>query len=145
MNSLRETLRRIVEAVLVSCFLSAVLLAQSGDVSLRGQVTDQSGAVVPQIPVTLLGPGEVVREATTEESDGRYVFRNLPPGTYTLRVSVRGFADVEKPGVVIVRGQPQVVDIRLAVTMERQEVTVKEEDAPNVSVSSANNASAVTL
>ena len=57
MISLRETLRRVVDVVLVSCFLSATVLAQSGEVSLRGQVTDQSGAVVPGIPVGLIGPG----------------------------------------------------------------------------------------
>jgi len=145
MISLHVIQRRFVHAVLISCFLSAALLAQSGEVNLRGQVTDQSGAVVPHIPVTLLGPGGVVREATTEDSEGRYVFRDLPAGTYTLRVRVKGFADIEKPGVVIVRGQPQIVNVQLAVVMEQQEVTVKEEEAPSVSVSSANNASAVTL
>src|SRR5229473_6398785 len=143
--TLHEILRRARHILLISCFLSTTLLAQSGEVSLRGQVTDQSGAVVAGIPVTLLGPGGVVREATTEDSEGRYVFRDLPAGTYTLRVRVKGFADIEKPGVVIVRGQPQIVNVQLAVVMEQQEVTVKEEEAPSVSVSSANNASAVTL
>src|SRR6267378_2136893 len=145
MISLRETLRRVVDVVLVSCFLSATALAQSGEVSLRGQVTDQSGAVVPGIPVGLIGPGGAVREATTEASEGRYFSRDLPAATYTLRVRVKGFADIEKPGVAIVRGQPQVVDIRLTVVMEQQEFTVKEDEAPSVSVSSSNNASAVTL
>jgi hypothetical protein len=145
MISLHEILRRVVHVVLVSGFLSAAMLAQSGEVSLRGQVTDQSGAVVPGILVTLIGPGGAAREVTTDQSEGRYVFRDLPAGTYTLRVRVKDFADIEKPGVVIVRGQPQVVDVQLAVVMEQQAVTVKEEDAPSVSVSSANNASAVTL
>src|SRR6266404_2400246 len=138
-------LKRAFHLVLISFCLSTVLLAQSGEVSLRGQVTDQSGAVVPHIPVTLIGPGGVTREAVTDDSDGRYIFRDLPVGTYTLRVSVPGFAPIEKTGVVIVRGQPQVTDIRLSVVMEQQEFTVKEDDAPSVSVSSANNASAVTL
>jgi hypothetical protein len=145
MIRLNEILKRIVHIVLVSCFLSTALLAQSGEVSLRGQVTDQSGAVVPGIPVTLIGPGGAVREATTDQSEGRYVFRDLTAGMYTLRVRVKDFADIEKPGVVIVRGQPQVVDVQLAVVMEQQAVEVKEEEAPSVSVSSANNASAVTL
>src|ERR1700704_1523922 len=104
MISWREILKRVVHLVLVSGFLSAALLAQSGEVSLRGQVTDQSGAVVPGIPVTLIGPGGEVREARTEGSEGRYLFRDLAAGTYTLRVSVKGFADIEKPCVVIVRG-----------------------------------------
>src|SRR5258708_21140792 len=140
-----EILRRIVGVLLVSYLLSSALLAQSGEVSLRGQVTDQSGAIVSHIRVALVGPGNGVREATTEELDGRYAFRDLPPGTYTLRVSVKGYAPIEKPGVLIVRGQPQVEDIRLDVVMEQQEVTVKEEEAPTVSLSSSNNASAVTL
>ena len=143
--SLNEFLRRAIHALLISCFLSASLLAQSGEVSLRGQVTDQSGAVVAGIPVTLVAPGGDVREAKTEESEGRYVFRDLPAGTYTLRVRVKGFAEIEMPGVVIARGQPQVINLQLNVVMEQQEVTVKEEEAPTVSLSSANNASAVTL
>src|SRR6267154_3204143 len=138
-------LKRFFHLVLISFCLSTVLFAQSGEVSLRGQVTDQSGAIVPHIPVTLIGPGGVTREATTDDSDGLYVFRDLPAATYTLRVNVPGFAPVEKTGVVIGRGQPQVSDIRLSVVMEQQEFTVKEDDAPSVSVSSANNASAVTL
>src|ERR1700694_1619712 len=126
MISLHEIRRRSVY-LLISCFLSATLLAQSGEVSLRGQVTDQSGAVVSAIPVTLIAPGGAVREAVTEEIEGRYVFRDLPAGTYTLRVRVKGFADIEMPGVVIVRGQPQVVNLQLAVVMEQQGVTVKED------------------
>src|SRR5258708_14679775 len=143
--TLHEILRRARHILLISCFLSTTLLAQSGEVSLRGQVTDQSGAVVSGIPVTLIAPGGAVREAKTEELEGRYIFRDLPADTYTLRVRVKGFADIEKPGVVIDHGQRQVVNLKLDVVMEQQEVTVKEEDAPSVSVSSANNASAVTL
>jgi hypothetical protein len=143
--NLHEFLRRGFHALLISCFLPAVLLAQSGEVSLRGQVTDQSGAVVAGIPVTLVAPGGDVREAKTEESEGRYAFRDLPAGTYTLRVRVKGFAEIEMPGIVIARGQPQIMNLQLTVVMEQQEVTVKEEEAPTVSLSSANNASAVTL
>src|SRR5260221_3634440 len=91
-----EILRRALHALLISCFLSAALLAQSGEVSLRGQVTDQSGAVVSGIPVTLIAPGGVIREAKTEELEGRYIFRDLPAGTYTLLVRVKGFGGVEK-------------------------------------------------
>src|SRR6266404_3536267 len=129
-------LKRAFHLGLISFCLSTVLFAQSGEVSLRGQVTDQSGAVVPHIPVMLIGPGGVTREAVTDDSDGRYIFRDLPAGTYTLRVSVPGFAPIEKTGVVIARGQPQITDIRLSVVMEQQEFTVKEDDAPTVSVSS---------
>src|SRR5260221_9861305 len=94
--SLHEILSRLFHALLMSCFVSVALFAQSAEVSLRGQVTDQSAAVVPGIPVTLIAPDKAVREASTDEADGRYVFRDLPAGAYTLRVRVKGFADIEK-------------------------------------------------
>src|SRR5690242_11121711 len=62
-------LKRIFQLVPVFFCVAAVALAQSGELSLRGQVTDQSGAIVPHIPVTLIGPEGVTRVAATEESD----------------------------------------------------------------------------
>src|ERR1700732_3179010 len=142
-NWLRK-LGRVAYVMLASCLLSAALLAQSGEVSLRGQVTDQSGAVVPGATVTIIGPSGAMREVQTDPSDGRYVFRDLPPGTYTLQIHVKGFADLEKTGVVIVRGQPQVMNPQLVVAMEKQEITVKEEDS-SVSVAPSSNASALVV
>jgi len=110
--------------ILASLLVSSVLFAQSSELSLRGQVTDPSGASVPAITVAVIGPGGAALVAQTDEQ-GRYVFRDLPPGTYTVSIQVKGFADFQKPGVVIARGQPQVVDARLVVFLETQEVTVK--------------------
>jgi len=142
---LRKILSRAFCVLLISCLIPTALLAQSGEVSLSGQVIDQSGAIVPKVPVTLIAPGGSAREAITDELEGRYVFRDLAAGTYTLRVHVKGFADIEKPGVVIIRSQPQFVNLQLDVMMEQQEFTVNEEEAPSVSLSSASNASALTL
>src|ERR1700694_3603298 len=144
MIRLIRQLGRVAQVMVVSCFLSAALLAQSGEISLRGQVTDQSGVVGPCVTVTGIGPSGTMREVQTDPSDGRYVFRDLPPGTYTLQIHVNGFADFEKTGVVIVRGQPQVMNPHLVVAMEKQEITVKEEDS-SVSVAPSSNASALVL
>jgi hypothetical protein len=144
MTNLFRNLVRVAFAIVVSCSLSATFLAQS-EAGLRGQVTDQSGAVVPGITVTLIGPNGEAREVQTDAAEGRYVFRDLPPGTYTLRIRVKGFADFEKTGVVIARGKLPVVDARLVVAMEQQEVTVKENTPTQVSISSADNASALVL
>ncbi len=130
-------------AVLTSVFFSGMLFAQVDDVSLRGQVTDPSGAVVPAITVVLVGPDGVTKEVQTNE-EGRYAFRSLPPGTYSVRISVKGFADIEKPGIVIARGRPQIVDAQLVVALEKQRVTVKG-DAVEVSVNPTANVGAVVL
>jgi hypothetical protein len=116
---------------------------QSGTGGVRGQVTDPSGATVPAIVVTAVGPNGAALEVQTNE-EGRYVFQNLVPGAYTLRIQVKGFADFTKAGVVVTAGQVQVVDAQLVVALEKQQVTVTD-NAAQVSVSSENNASALVL
>jgi len=111
-------------AVLASLLVSSVLFAQSSEISLRGQVKDPSGAVVPAVTVTAVAADGTKYEAQTNEN-GQYEFRNLAPGTYAVRIQVKGFADFERPGVAIARGQPQVVDAQLVVFLETQKVTVK--------------------
>jgi len=145
MINLSKSAPRILALILFAFWITGGLWAQTGEVSLRGQVTDQSGAAVPGATVTLVGPDGASREAQTDGSEGRYIFRDLPPGMYTLRIHVAGFADFEKTGIVITPGRAQALDVRLVVIMEKQEVTVREEDTTKISVSPANNASALVL
>ncbi len=135
--------RSALGAILFSLFCSMALLAQTGEISLRGQVKDSSGAVVPAVTVTAVAADATKVEAQTNE-EGRYEFRNLAPGTYTVLIQVRGFADFERPGVVIARGQPQVVDGQLVVFLETQEVTVEGAGA-EVSVSPTSSVGALVL
>jgi hypothetical protein len=141
----RKTVRPTLAFLLLVWFTAGAIWAQTGEISLRGQVTDQSGAAVPGAPVTLIGPDGATREVQTDTSEGRYVFRDLPPGAYTLRIQLAGFANFEKTGIVITPGRVQSLDVRLVVVMERQEVTVRDEDTTKLSVSAANNASALVL
>lgn len=143
MSALIRCVERTLVAMLASSFLCGALLAQSGEVSLRGQVTDPSGAVVPAVTVTVIGADGATHEAQTNE-EGRYIFRDLPLGTYTMRIQVKGFANFEKPDVVIARGQPQVVDVELVVFLEKQKITVKGESA-EVSVSPTSTVGAIVL
>ncbi|MCJ7504371.1 MAG: hypothetical protein MUP80_15115, partial [Acidobacteriia bacterium] len=70
MSALIRCVERTLVAMLASSFLCGALLAQSGEVSLRGQVTDPSGAVVPAVTVTVIGADGATHEAQTNE-EGR--------------------------------------------------------------------------
>jgi hypothetical protein len=50
---------------------------------LRGQVADESGAVVPGANIVLKGPAGVV-QSVKSSSDGTYTFSGLLPGDYTI-------------------------------------------------------------
>jgi Carboxypeptidase regulatory-like domain len=143
MNEGYRILTRWLGALLVSVLFSAALLAQAGEGSLRGQVTDQSGAIIPAIHVTLAGPGGASETAQTDEQ-GRYAFHRLAPGDYSLRIDVTGFTPFERSGVQIVANRPSVVDVQLAVALEKQQVTV-EGQAQRLSLRSESNASSLVL
>jgi carboxypeptidase family protein len=143
MTNVLRNIGRTLGMMLAWSFLCAALLAQTSGPSLSGQVKDQSGLPIPAVTVTVTGPGGAALVAQTNE-EGRYVFRNLPAGTYTVQVELKGFATFEKTGVVVAPGKPQVVDAQMVVSLERQQVTVKEQ-AQGLSVSSDSNASQLVL
>jgi hypothetical protein len=120
---------------------AAALAAPPVPENLTGQVTDPSGALIPGAAVIVTGsPGFVKVVQTTAE--GHYSF-SLPPGTYTVRATVAGFALYEKTGLEIVSGAPARLDIRMAVTVEKQEITVS--DTAHVDVDPSSNVGALVL
>jgi len=67
--------------------------AQSSDSGLvLGTVTDKAGAVVPDATAALLNTATNETKTTTTVAAGEYTFANVPPGTYTLKISKTGFA-----------------------------------------------------
>src|SRR2546422_1003699 len=109
--------------------------------SLRGQVTDPSAAVIPGASVTATGPGNKVKVGSTNQQ-GSYVINGLAPGTYKVRVMAKGFG-VFETSVEVRSGVPQTVDASLAVSVDKQEVTVTEQ--ARVDVDPSNNGGALIL
>ena len=56
-----------------------------------GQVTDPDGAGIGGATVTLTDLSTKSPRTTTTNTDGRYVFVNVPPGTYEVAISQKGF------------------------------------------------------
>jgi hypothetical protein len=86
------------------------------------QVTDQLGAIVVGVEVTLTGANGEQKTAQTD-SNGGYRFDNLAPGVYSLAADQRGFASYLKPDLSIPAGVNNH-DVQLAVTIAEQRVTV---------------------
>lgn len=92
--------------------------------SLSGRVVDQLGASVVGATVTLTGSNHEEKSTYTDEQ-GRYFFKNLAIGEYTIRVKSPGFVNFERKGINISSGDQEKFDVTLSVTIENQEVTVK--------------------
>jgi len=115
-----------VAVLCVFFFAFAVLtLGQSATTSLHGTVTDAKGAVVVGANVTITNPAVgLSREAKTTDQ-GEYQFLELPPGTYELTVSARGFSNAIAKGIQLFVRTPGTANVTLQVsgTMETVEVS----------------------
>src|SRR5260370_35370439 len=97
--------------------------------TIRGTVVDVSGAVIPNTAVRAIPlKPETSRfyfyESVTSEN-GLYELHGLPPGTYEVRVSVRGFRAYVMTSMPVRTGQMTIVDVMMQVgyTSETVEVT----------------------
>jgi hypothetical protein len=88
--------------------------AQETTGGLQGTVKDPSGAVVPGAKVVVTGAALVGSKETDTDSSGYYRFANLPPTTYTITVTQKGFATVKRELVLEV-GHLPTVDFALEV------------------------------
>ncbi len=111
--------------------------------TLRGQVTDPSGAVVTNATVAVLVSGGPTHSATTNRS-GNYEIGNLAPGTYTVTADAQGFAVFVQNDVEVAAGQVAQFNIALDINVEKEKVNVQEE-GPQLDVNPSNNASAIAL
>jgi hypothetical protein len=122
------------------CFQIAVAQQRTG--SLRGQVSDELGALVVGATVKLIAADGTQKSAVTN-AEGTYTFNSLAPGRYTIRVASPGFTPYEKTEVTVAAGPRSTHDVRLVVTLEKQVITVTEEQGLNTDP--AKNADAVVL
>jgi hypothetical protein len=83
----------VVAAALVFAPLASAAQVPTGTIS--GRVIDSGGGVVPGAAVTLASPNLQGVQVTTTSDNGDYVFRSLPPGSYTVTVQRSGFSAVE--------------------------------------------------
>jgi len=112
--------------LVVLCVGALPMWAQSTATgTVAGTVTDPSGALVAGATVTLTDPTTSSSRTTTTNETGRYVFANVPPGTYTLSIAKQGFATTKAPDVSVRVGTATTMNISLPVGGATVEVEVK--------------------
>src|SRR5882757_4606512 len=78
--------------VMVCLLVTATsILAQSDTSSISGTVTDTSGALVPNAQITIHNNATLADRTIESNENGVYNLTNLPPGSYSIRVTKAGF------------------------------------------------------
>ncbi len=110
--------------------------AQSFKGTVLGQVTDPSGAAVPNAEVRLVESDTGLRQSTRTGAEGRFTIPQLPPGRYSLTIEAPGFRRLTRPDFGLETDQTRRVDVGLEIGDASQTVTVTA-DLPVVNTDSA--------
>lgn len=92
---------------------------------IEGKVTDQSGAVLPGVAVTIVSPALQSRQMTAvTDTQGRYRFAALPAGVYAISYELAGFQGIRREGVRLETGFVATIDVRMSLGAVAETVTV---------------------
>ncbi len=109
--------------LVTTLFVIGSCLAQDRG-TIRGVVTDQSNATVPEATVTVKNINTGLTETVKTSSDGVYSVLYLPAGEYTVTTEKAGFRKAQTSGVAVHVATVSNVDIALAVGAVDQSVEV---------------------
>ena len=115
------SLKTIAVTLLFLIALASAVSAQTATGEVNGTVTDPNGGAVPGAAVKLINQATKIEIEATANQSGYFIFVNLKPGVYTLRVEVSGFK----------RAQTQPFDVGVSVTVT-QNVTLTLGDVSEV-------------
>jgi hypothetical protein len=109
--------------ILVLCVVGVNAEAQATG-TIVGAVTDQSGAVVPNVTITVLNKDTGISRTLTANSEGLYSAPALASGKYEVRAEMQGFRTVVRDADVQTGGTTSV-NLVLPVGSTQEQVTVE--------------------
>ncbi len=100
-------------------------LAQNNQTgTVRGAVTDESGAAIPGVTVTLSSPALLVPQVVSTDTAGSYHFEQLPVGVYRLTFDLSGFRQYVRENVQITPGFSAEVKVQMSIGNLQESITV---------------------
>ena len=102
---------------------SYVGFGQNASTSLRGLVTDSTGAAIPGATVVITNAANGVKVDAVTNSQGEYSLQQISPGTYTITATAPGFGKFTTTAALLV-AQPATVNMKLQVNSDIVSVDV---------------------
>jgi hypothetical protein len=118
---------RLVRVVFCCLILLAHIAFANAQVntSLRGVITDATGAVIPRAIVSLTNLGTGFKRQTVSGEDGAYQFLQVTPGAYKVAAEQSGFTTVTRDNVQLQVNTPATLDLRMEIGTATEVVNVQ--------------------
>ena len=105
---------------------SGLAFSQTSSTSLQGTVTDSGGAAIAGASVVLSNEAKLQRTTVTD-TQGGYRLLALPPGTYALTITAKGFARYQQTGLELLVNTPATANIQMKIGGTSEVVNVTSE------------------
>lgn len=113
--------------VLTVLLLALTIPAFAQEATIVGTVTDPTGAVIPNVTITVISTETGQVRTTASNEAGQFVVSNLRIGNYTVKAETSGFKSEQRTGVVLAVGDRARVDFQMLVGETRESVSVAAE------------------
>jgi Carboxypeptidase regulatory-like domain len=127
------TLLSLLTLATLILFHAGRVYAQQASASINGVISDPTGAVVVGATITLTALDTNVVRTTTSNAAGIYVFVNVPPARYALKVVKDGFTSASQSNFEVFVDQTATYDFHLAVGTKQDTIIVSAQEADLVS------------
>ena len=119
-------LTRLLTTALLCAAMAAPAIAQTQITTgvIQGTITDSTGAVLPGVDVEARNVDTNLARSRTTDRDGRFVFLQLPPGRYTVTLTLSGFATLVQEDIVLTVGQAVTLSSEMKISGVAETVTV---------------------
>ncbi len=122
---IRKTLQAAGLAFAVVLLVASMASAQVSTSNISGAVTDKSGAVIVGAKVVAKNEATGVTYETVTSSAGDYAISSIPPGAYSVTVTISGFRTFTSVHNQLTVGAPLVVDAVMEVGQISEVVQVE--------------------
>ena len=118
--------------ILVSCPAALMAQVQATNGSIRGDVTDARGAVVPDVAVEAKEINTDAVHPGTTDSTGHFDFPSLPPGVYVVKIAKNGFTTTLQENLTLTVGR--TISLRLTLQVAGTSESIVVTSAPLVDI-----------
>src|SRR5208282_6847062 len=119
---------QILSILLLVVFTLVCTIPASADnlyASIRGTVTDQTGAVIAGVKLTATNTATGISFTDTSTKDGNFSFLQLPIGDYKIKAEQTGFKAYQASGIHVDLDQVYNLNVKLAIGAVSEQIVVE--------------------
>src|SRR6185369_11090510 len=119
-----RAVRSCVPLFLIAFLLLPAAFGQETTAGFQGMVKDATGGGIPNATLEVSGPALIGTRKVQSDNEGNYRFAALPPGSYVVTVTAKGFRTVKQAGIDLNVGRLPNIDIKLEIGTVTETVEV---------------------